>query len=387
MNRLSELKCWVPRHRSGPRDIVATSSSFRTKARAFSLVELLVVITIISILIALLLPALAGARELANRLECASNERQVLLAMSAYADENLSTFPVTPWMGGGPYLWNPPISVNRLYINANTPQAVANDMYLPGENLGAPVPTCGLWILVLQGYGAPGSFICPSDPIAYDVSRIFNTNATSPLWQFNWNFGVGSKPTRMPTPYISGNGIYNPFGAGLSYSMAFPYVWEGGVQVSSTVGRWWTSQGATADVPLISDMAPTDGSGTNGDGPGAGMAERITTVLPAANSYGAYIFNSGNHNGAGQNVGFGDGHVTWETSPYVGQLNDNIFTYSRTPGTNGTADKNQVGMSPQGGSILMHAPVIGQSSSPFDTCMVPCREVNPGYAAAGKAWQ
>ncbi len=65
----------------------------RTRQKAFTLVELLVVIGIIALLISILLPALSKARNQAVKVQCAAQLRQWGMALANYAGENKGTFP------------------------------------------------------------------------------------------------------------------------------------------------------------------------------------------------------------------------------------------------------------------------------------------------------
>ena len=385
---------------------LAAASRLR-RPSAFTLIELLVVISIIAILISILLPALAKARELANRAVCMANVRGIIQAMIMYSQNNNGTFPATvarrqaegqfywfntpmPYYGGDPDINTPPIT---------TAQQAVQLMYTGDPNtqtLPAGACTAAMWCLVLEGYTTPASFICPSDPLAGGPSPEYygqgGVSNAIPIYLGNFGLSKGNGNVWASADYC------NPYGQGLSYSFDFPWTIAGG-WFSQRPGLYWTTTGANTQVPLVSDMAPLDGGGpasanpaSADDGPGEGVSQRITTTLPTANTYGPYIYNSGNHAGDGQNVGFGDDHVTWETSPYVGENGDNIFTYSAATGAvNGATDTSQIGMNNIGtytiGSSPGSGPEILTGAPPYDTCMTPVRCVNPKALGLAQAAQ
>jgi len=98
--------------------------------RGFTLIELLVVIAVIAILAAILFPVFAKARETATMSNCASNEKQLGMAMLAYSDDWKGALPMAWWPNRPPTkkfgLWI------RLYLDDVLPYVNNYKIFLCG---------------------------------------------------------------------------------------------------------------------------------------------------------------------------------------------------------------------------------------------------------------
>ena len=124
-----------------------------------TLVELLVVIAILSILAALLLPALRGAKAMAWGAHCTNNHRQIVLAWSLYSEEHHGRLvSLTNWVGGD--MTNPLEATNARLLVA--PESSLFARYLPN----------------------PAVYKCPADPapLVRSLSMNCRLNPNAEYW-------------------------------------------------------------------------------------------------------------------------------------------------------------------------------------------------------------
>ena len=167
--------------------------SRRFDVRAFTLVELLVVIGIIAVLLAILLPAVSRAREQGRQIVCANNERQIAAAIFMYVNDNQGKLPLII----SPY---PP---NQTPFEAI---CMVSNAWLDYEN-GV------LWPYISPDVGVRQTiFNCPSDPDPkYYVSAI-DPAAPTPLRNFSYKLTFELDALSRGAPLLTGSTIHGTAG-------------------------------------------------------------------------------------------------------------------------------------------------------------------------------
>jgi prepilin-type N-terminal cleavage/methylation domain-containing protein len=303
----------------------------RSLRKGFTLIELLVVVAIIALLIAILLPSLGRARELANRATCSANVRGVIQSMVLYSADNVDTFPlVENFSPSGTVTW----ITAQGNVGSTDPNADIQTSY-GGTPVGQGDVTRCLWLLALRNQVASKSFLCKSDP-----------GVTGPALQTDTN-----------GKYYSGMAPQTQ----LSYSISYPWATGSAGTNPYTPGGWWKNTTAS-DIAVMSDMAPKNNTGAST------IVRNVSLTKGAATTPKG--FNSNNHGGDGQNVGYADSHVEFSKDPYVGQNSDNIWTKGGSTAGGGTV------VTFAAGSYDTTNANPGSNAVPYDVFMIPARNVS-----------
>jgi prepilin-type N-terminal cleavage/methylation domain-containing protein/prepilin-type processing-associated H-X9-DG protein len=272
----------------------------RTKPHGFTLVELLVVITIIGILIALLLPAVQAAREAARRMQCTNNLKQWGLAMANY-ESQFGIFPAgirhaygTAGMAPSlrytfvPSLW-PFMEQLGLYNQFDFRSGFYTTANLALEAIQVPTYSCpsdrqGLWTADTYGPRSRGNYV-----VNWGYCDYFQT---SPTGYKIGPFGPGRQRTvadikdGLSNTMFMGEVIQTTKDSDYDYRSDFFNDDVGGAQFMS----YYTPNSGVDTLDFCSTTA-TD------------------TVMPCTTSSTTYYVSSRSKHSGGVNISFGDGSV------------------------------------------------------------------------------
>ena len=179
------------------------SSDARRASRAFTLIELLVVIAIIAILAAMLLPALAKAKERAKRIQCLNNIKQLGLCGIMYVGDN-----------NGSYARNQPIypgSIGSWIQGDMSDNSAIYKQVTPGvkDSTNQLCDTTGtFW----PYNGSLGIYHCPADlSVTANVPRVrsYSMNSWIGSQQAVADFGVGALKYSI---YMKDSAVRSPAG-------------------------------------------------------------------------------------------------------------------------------------------------------------------------------
>jgi prepilin-type N-terminal cleavage/methylation domain-containing protein len=270
-DRITKMTRSAPHQNNGQRttdngQIQRTTDNGHTKA--FTLIELLIVIGIIALLLGILLPAAEHVRHQAYIDKCASNLHQIGIAITMYEQDNHGNFPRTVYDPTAPLTTGTGVYANDPFTTGGP---AANDL------------TAGLFLLMKTAKLPPIMFICP-----YNDDTEYVADSAD----------------------LTGRSNFTHAKLNLAYSFANPYPNDAAVAAGYTL-----SSKMGAEFALAADMNP-----------GVDYRSNVFSATPTASKAVLETANSDNHEKDGQNVLYGDDHVDWTKTPLCGMQHDNIYT-------------------------------------------------------------